>query len=71
MEKNSFDWEVALAYVYNLVILGVTVWLIGWHDWSPWTGLLSLLLLSNPYESCDCVMDDDDSDGSDTDSKKS
>jgi len=22
--------------LYNLAFLAGTVWLVGWHDWSPW-----------------------------------
>lgn len=37
----------AMGFSYNLTILGVTVWLVGWKDWSPWLFLLALMLLAH------------------------
>ncbi len=39
--------KLALAMIYNLIILVGTVYLVGWRDWSAWWFLLSVLLLAN------------------------
>ena len=36
---------IALVLVYNITILGGTVYLVAERDWSPWWFLLSVLLM--------------------------
>jgi hypothetical protein len=37
---------IFLVLLYNLIILGGTVYLVGEKDWSPWWFLLSVLLMT-------------------------
>ena len=37
----------ALAMIYNLILLGGTVYLVGWQDWSAWWFVFTVLLLAN------------------------
>jgi len=39
--------KLALAMIYNLILLVGTVYLIGWQDWSAWWFVLTILLLAN------------------------
>ena len=39
--------ELFLAMIYNLAILGTTVYLVGWQGWSAWWFLLTVLLLAS------------------------
>lgn len=43
--KDSLD--TALVVVYNLTILGTTVYLINEHHWNPWWMFLAILLLAS------------------------
>ena len=38
---------VFFVLLYNLIILGGTVFLIDQRGWSPWTGLVCLFLLAS------------------------
>lgn len=38
--------KLALAMIYNLIILVGTVYLVGWQGWSAWWFLLAVLLLA-------------------------
>jgi hypothetical protein len=38
--------RLALAMIYNLIILGTTVYLVGWQAWSAWWFLLAIILLA-------------------------
>jgi hypothetical protein len=38
--------NLLLAMIYNLVILGATVYLVGWQGWSAWWFLLTVSLLA-------------------------
>ena len=37
---------IIYAMAYNLALLGGTVYLVGWHGWSPWWFALTLLILA-------------------------
>ena len=37
---------LVFAMIYNLIILGGTVYLVGWCEWSAWWFLLTVMLLS-------------------------
>ncbi len=39
--------SLLLAMIYNLIILSGTVYLVGWHSWSAWWFVLTVLLLAN------------------------
>jgi uncharacterized membrane protein SpoIIM required for sporulation len=39
--------RLLLAMIYNLIILGTTVYLVGWQNWSAWWFVLTVLLLTN------------------------
>jgi hypothetical protein len=39
--------KLALAMIYNLILLVGTVYLVGWQGWSAWWFVLTLLLLAN------------------------
>jgi hypothetical protein len=39
--------RLLLAMMYNLVLLGGTVWLVTYQGWSAWWFLLTVLLLAN------------------------
>jgi hypothetical protein len=39
--------KLLLAMVYNLILLGGTVYLVGWQDWSAWWFLLTVILLAS------------------------
>jgi hypothetical protein len=39
--------RLLLAMIYNLIILGTTVYLVGWQGWSAWWFVLTVLLLTN------------------------
>lgn len=36
---------IILVLLYNLTVLGTTVYLVQEYDWSPWWFLLSVMLL--------------------------
>ena len=38
---------IVLYMIYNLMLLGGTAYLVGWHEWSPWWFLLTVLLLAS------------------------
>ena len=38
--------RLALAMIYNLIILGTTVYLVGWQGWSGWWFLFAIILLA-------------------------
>ena len=42
--------KLALAMVYNLILLAGTAYLVGWQDWSAWWFLFTALLLANGKE---------------------
>ena len=44
---------IALVLVYNIVILGGTVYLVQFWDWSPWWFLLSVILLASKKSKCE------------------
>lgn len=39
--------KLLLAMIYNLILLGGTVYLVGWQDWSAWWFLLTVILLAS------------------------
>ena len=39
--------RLLLAMIYNLTILGTTVYLVGWQAWSAWWFLLAVILLTD------------------------
>lgn len=39
--------KLALAMMYNLILLVGTVYLVGWQGWSAWWFVLTILLLAN------------------------
>lgn len=39
--------DTVLVIVYNLTILGTTVYLVQFYGWSPWWFLLSAILLGS------------------------
>ena len=39
--------KLLLAMIYNLILLGGTVWLVAYQGWSGWWFLLTVLLLAN------------------------
>jgi hypothetical protein len=41
------DLDTLLIVLYNLTILGTTVYLVSEKDWSPWWFVLSVLLLTS------------------------
>jgi len=42
--------KLALAMVYNLILLAGTAYLVGWQDWSAWWFLFTACCLSNGKE---------------------
>jgi hypothetical protein len=48
MSKNTLIAVALVATVSWLAFLwGGTAYLVGWHDWSPWWFILTILLSSN------------------------
>ena len=39
--------KLVLAMIYNLILLGGTVYLVGWQDWNAWWFLLTVILLAS------------------------
>lgn len=39
--------ELILCIVYNLTLIGGTVWLVQFYDWSPFWFILTILLLAS------------------------
>ena len=54
------DFEYLVLCIYNLIILGTTVWLVGWHSWDPWWFAFALLC-------CAVAAKDDEDDEDDCD----
>lgn len=38
---------IVLAMIYNLILIIGTVYLVGWHNWSGWWFLLTVILLAS------------------------
>jgi hypothetical protein len=39
--------KLAMAMMYNLILLGGTAYLVGWQGWSAWWFLFTMLLLAS------------------------
>ena len=42
--------KLALAMIYNLILLVGTAYLVGWQGWSAWWFLLTVILLASGKE---------------------
>jgi hypothetical protein len=39
--------KLAMAMIYNLILLVGTAYLVGWQEWSAWWFLLTVFLLAS------------------------
>lgn len=44
--------RLAVAAIYNLILLVGTAYLVGWQDWSAWWFLFTMLLLASGKDDC-------------------
>lgn len=52
--KEDNIWAAAIVKIFgmmfDIVMVGGTVWLIGWNGWSAWWMVLSVLMCSDSWE---------------------